>query len=69
MEAGASGPGCSCMACPTYNECMRENEELSFCLMGKSRKCSFEKRGCLCITCHVSAHIHSPGSYYCIKPS
>ena len=39
---------CICGPCPTYNECMRANTELIFCLTGKSPTCTFEKKGCLC---------------------
>jgi len=61
---------CSCPGCPTYNECMREKEELAFCVAGKSMTCTFDTTICLCIGCPVAAK--SPGnradySFCCIR--
>ncbi len=58
---------CVCEPCPTYNECMRAEESLLFCLTGKSASCSFEKRGCLCPTCPVTKTFGLKKAYYCIR--
>jgi hypothetical protein len=72
--ARAGEPGkmrmlCICRDCPTYNECMREKDELLFCFGGKSLNCTFEKRGCLCPTCPVTSLTGLSKSYYCIRGS
>ncbi len=60
---------CICERCPTYNECMRADESLLFCIMGKSLTCTFEKKGCLCPTCPVTAALHLKKFYFCIRGS
>jgi hypothetical protein len=58
---------CICEPCPTYNECMRADESLLFCVVGKSTTCSFEKKGCICPTCPVTKILGLKRAYYCIK--
>lgn len=58
---------CICDACPTYNECMRSDESLLFCVTGKSATCTFEKKGCLCPSCPVTTTLGLKKAYYCIK--
>lgn len=60
---------CICDPCPTYNECMRADESLLFCIRGKSATCTFEKKGCICPTCPVTAALLLKKSYYCIRGS
>lgn len=60
---------CRCDPCPTYNECMRANTELLFCVTGKSPTCTFEKKGCLCPSCPVTKTLGLKRAYYCIKGS
>jgi hypothetical protein len=58
---------CICDGCPTYNECMREKDELLFCLEGKSPACTFEKKGCLCPGCPVTDTAGLSKAYFCIR--
>jgi hypothetical protein len=60
---------CICEPCPTYNECMRADESLLFCVTGKSATCTFEKKGCICPTCPVTTALLLKRSYYCIRGS
>jgi hypothetical protein len=60
---------CICTTCPTYNECMRADDQLIFCLTGKSPTCTFDKKGCLCPACPVAKDLHLKSSYYCIRGS
>ena len=60
---------CSCSGCPTYNECMRENEELVFCMTGASVTCSFDATTCLCIGCPVAAEFGAGKAFSCIRNS
>jgi hypothetical protein len=60
---------CICEPCPTYNECMRAQEQLLFCMNGKSPTCTFEKKGCRCPTCPVAAQSGRKETYYCILGS
>jgi hypothetical protein len=58
---------CICEPCPTYNECMRAEESLLFCVTGKSVNCTFEKKGCVCPTCPVTKILGLKKAYYCIR--
>jgi hypothetical protein len=58
---------CICEPCPSYTECMRAASELLFCLTGRSPDCTFEKKGCVCPACPVTAAHHLKHAYYCIK--
>jgi hypothetical protein len=58
---------CTCSGCPTYNECMREKYEQLYCIIGRSPKCSFERKGCICPTCPVKDAAGLQKAYYCIK--
>ena len=58
---------CICEPCPTYNECMRADESLLFCVTGKAVNCTFDKKGCLCPTCPVTKILGLKKAYYCIK--
>jgi hypothetical protein len=58
---------CICEPCPTYNECMRADESLLFCVTGKAVNCTFEKKGCICPTCPVTKLLGLKKAYYCIK--
>jgi Cft2 family RNA processing exonuclease len=60
---------CICDSCPTYNECMRSDESLLFCVTGKSATCTFDKKGCLCPPCPVTKALGLKKAYYCIKGS
>jgi len=58
---------CVCGACPTYNECMRADESLLFCVTGKAENCTFEKKGCICPPCPVTKILGLKKAYYCIR--
>lgn len=60
---------CICDPCPSYNECLRADESLLFCIAGKSLYCTFDKKGCLCPTCPVTKALGLKKAYYCIKGS
>jgi hypothetical protein len=60
---------CICEPCPSYNECMRADESLLFCVTGRSVNCTFEKKGCICPTCPVTKVLGLKKAYYCIKGS
>jgi hypothetical protein len=58
---------CICEPCPSYNECMRADESLLFCVTGKSVNCTFDKKGCICPTCPVTKSLGLKKAYYCVK--
>ena len=58
---------CTCKPCPTYNECMRADDELLFCINGKALKCTFDRKGCLCPACPVQLILGLKKAYYCVK--
>jgi hypothetical protein len=58
---------CICEPCPTYNECMRAEGSLLFCLTGKSASCTFDKKGCTCPACPVTTALGLKRAYYCIR--
>ena len=60
---------CICEPCPTYNECMRADTSLLFCVMGKSQNCTFDKKGCVCPGCPVKPVLGLTRAYYCIRGS
>jgi len=60
---------CICEPCPTYNECMRAQEQRIFCMNGRSPTCTFEKKGCRCPACPVAAQSGWKATHYCIHGS
>ena len=48
---------CSCMDCPTYSQCMKENGQILFCSTGKS-DCRVEMKECICDGCPVDKEYH-----------
>ncbi len=60
---------CICVACPTYSTCMREKNELLFCVAGKSPTCTAERGACTCPTCPVSALLGLKKAYFCTRGS
>jgi hypothetical protein len=60
---------CICKSCPTYNECMRADDQLLFCVKGRSPTCTFDKKGCLCPACPVTRVLGLKKSYYCLRGS
>lgn len=60
---------CICEPCPTYNECMRANGELLFCVTGKTIDCTFVRKGCICPQCPVKPLLGLKKAYFCIRGS
>lgn len=60
---------CICGSCPTYTGCMRDHQELLFCIIGKSPTCAADKKGCICPTCPVTGLMGLKKAYYCTKGS
>lgn len=58
---------CICASCPTYNECMRADESLAFCIEGMAANCTFDRKGCLCPPCPVFSALQLKSAYYCIR--
>jgi len=60
---------CICGPCPSYNECMRAEDGLLFCFIGKTRNCTFGMKGCSCPVCPVHKDKALKKAYYCIRGS
>ena len=60
---------CICPICPTYNECAKENNELLFCVLGKSEECIEKEMGCMCPTCPFAQEygIGVKYNFYCTR--
>lgn len=59
---------CICGECPTYSSCMKEKDELLYCLNGKS-VCPAVMKGCICPTCPVTGMMGLGKAYYCARGS
>jgi hypothetical protein len=59
------GALCMCPACPTYNRCAGNAQELLFCLMGKSFLCISDEKGCICPTCPVTTEFGFRHLFFC----
>lgn len=58
---------CICHACPTYNTCTRQSEELLYCMVGSS-DCPIHERKCICPqNCPVYEKYGFNSSFYCSK--
>jgi len=62
---------CICPICPTYNECAKKADELIFCILGKSKDCITQDRGCMCPSCPLGRKYGIGVRYnlYCIRDS
>ena len=58
---------CTCPACPSYNLCAREHNEVLYCITGKSMLCISEDAGCTCRTCKVTRELGLRYQYFCIN--
>lgn len=58
---------CLCPGCPTYNECMRNNNERIYCSRGNT-ECEFDEIHCLCGECPVWKEYMIKSFYYCKSP-
>ncbi len=55
---------CLCPGCPTYNDCMRGNDEHLFCARGDTQ-CIPSPNGCICGECPVWAENDLNSYYFC----
>ncbi|MFC2165867.1 DUF2769 domain-containing protein [Acidobacteriota bacterium] len=55
---------CICDDCPSYNQCMKDKDEGFYCAEDKST-CEFDKNGCLCGMCPLTAEFALEKMYYC----
>jgi len=55
---------CICGGCPSYSQCMRDNDEILYCARVKSA-CEIVKNGCLCGACPLTPEFDLDKMYYC----
>lgn len=55
---------CICGGCPSYDQCMRDKDEILYCARGKS-KCEIVKNGCRCGSCPLTPEFDLDRLYYC----
>ncbi|MCW3997579.1 MAG: DUF2769 domain-containing protein [Candidatus Bathyarchaeota archaeon] len=60
---------CICRACPSYNDCAKENGELLYCSLGSSPTCITEATVCICTGCPVTSKMGLKNLYFCTKGS
>jgi len=58
---------CVCPTCPTYNHCAKTNNELLYCLLGKSPSCIKNLKKCACVRCPVSFKMSLSRQFYCSR--
>ena len=56
---------CVCGGCPSYTDCMRDNNEILYCAREKSG-CDVTRKGCLCGACPLAAEFGLDKFFYCI---
>jgi len=56
---------CICGGCPSYDDCMRDNNEILYCAKEKSA-CEVPRKGCLCGACPLVAEFGLDKMYYCV---
>ena len=56
---------CICGGCPSYDECMRNNDEILYCAKEKST-CEVPRNGCLCGACPLASEFDLDKLYYCV---
>ncbi len=59
---------CICQNCPTYNQCMAENNEALFCILGKAN-CTVDLGECLCSQCPSHSNFELKHESYCVEGS
>ncbi len=57
---------CICPTCPTYNECAKDNEELLYCVSGRSITCITKESGCICPACKIAENLGLTKDYFCV---
>jgi hypothetical protein len=55
---------CICGGCPSYNQCMQDNQEGLYCARQKSA-CEFERMGCICGACPLASEYDLDKLFYC----
>jgi len=58
---------CICPTCPTYNECAKDNDELLYCVLGRSITCLTKESGCICPACKITENLGLTKDYFCIN--
>jgi hypothetical protein len=56
---------CICRGCPSYDDCMRGNNEILYCAREKSA-CEVSRDGCLCNECPLTSEFNLDQLFYCI---
>ena len=70
MKSEVNLSQCTCLQCPSYNECARGKKEKLYCAaeIGRST-CEYKMNGCICGSCAVHTASHLTNGYYCLKGS
>ena len=55
---------CICGGCPSYNQCMQDNQEGLYCARSKS-DCEFDRSGCICGVCPLASEFDLDQLFYC----
>lgn len=55
---------CICGGCPSYNQCMQDNQEGLYCARKKSA-CEFDRNGCICGACPLASEYALEKLFYC----
>jgi hypothetical protein len=59
---------CICRTCPSFNQCMDENKEGLFCILGKS-SCQVDIVECKCLECPAHNNFEMKNDSYCVEGS
>lgn len=65
-DTDINASSCVCPNCPTYDDCMRGNDERLYCSRGKT-ECKPASKGCICEECPVWADYDLTSLYFCLK--
>lgn len=60
---------CICEGCPTYNECAGNENELLYCVLGKSPNCIVKEVTCLCPDCPITEQLGLKNQFFCTRGS
>jgi hypothetical protein len=61
---------CSCLSCPSYNECAKDKLEKLYCASEVGRSaCKYKMNGCICGSCQVHKDNNLANGYYCLNGS
>ena len=59
---------CICRDCSSFNQCMGENKDALFCILGKTN-CKSEIVNCMCSECPAYAKFQMKHNSYCANGS